>query len=42
MSALRALRSLAPQEVGKHQPEDVHKVYFEVESLLLQDHPDDS
>lgn len=38
--ALRALHSLDPQEVGRHEPEDVLKVYFEVESLLLQDNPE--
>lgn len=41
-SALRALRLLDPQEVGRHEPDDVLKVYFEVESLLLQDHPERS
>jgi hypothetical protein len=37
---LRALHSLDPHEVGKHEPEDVLKVYFEAESLLLQDNPE--
>ena len=39
-SALRALRLLDPQEICKHQPEDILKVYFEAESLLLQDNPE--
>ena len=34
------MRLLDPQEIGKHEPEDVLKVYFEAESLLLQDNPE--
>lgn len=40
MPALRALHALDPQEAGKHEPEDVLKVYFEAEFLLLQDNPE--